>query len=58
MLHNYNKENINPKYIKKLEEVCYIEKDYNKEKAFGASKACGPLFLWTQAMYDYYTVYT
>ena len=58
MLFEYKKENINGKYIKKMEEVCFINPDFNETKAFSANTATGYLFNWAKSMYDFYTVFT
>lgn len=58
MLFEYKKENINSKYIKKMDEVCLINPDFNEPKAFAANVATGYLFCWAKSMYDFYTIFT
>ncbi len=57
-LMEYKKDNINPKYIEKIDKVCIDHPKFNEKDAYQASKACGYLFNWVKAMYDYYKVYT
>lgn len=58
MLFEYKKENINGKYVKKMDEVCLSNPDFNEAKAFSANIATGYLFNWAKSMYDFYTVFT
>jgi 5'-deoxynucleotidase YfbR-like HD superfamily hydrolase len=58
MLFEYKKENINGKFVKKMDEVCMINPDFNEAKAFSANIATGYLFNWSKSMYDFYTVFT
>ncbi|KAL4440889.1 hypothetical protein ABPG74_009302 [Tetrahymena malaccensis] len=58
ILMTYNRENINPKYIEKLEKVCFPHPKFNEADAYGGSKATGYLFGWVKAMYDFHKVFT
>lgn len=57
-IRNYDKDNINPKYIEKIEKVCMKDPKFNEKDAYNGSKASGYLFNWVKAMYEYYTVFT
>jgi len=57
LLMNYDKDNINPRYIEKLERVCKPHPKFNEADATNASKAIGYLFGWLKAMYDYFHVF-
>ncbi len=54
---DYDKDNINPQFIKTLEEKIVDHPKFNQKDAWGASKAAGYLFGWVKAMYDYYKVF-
>jgi dynein heavy chain len=58
MLLNYKREDINPKHIKKLEDVCFSQEDFNEKKAYAVSQPIGYLFNWVKAMYDFFKVFT
>ena len=54
----YDKDNISAATIKKLEEKVLGQSDFNFEAVARCSFACKFLFLWCQAMVDYYKVFT
>lgn len=58
----FDRENIAPEYIKKLEKVILnvpeMMNDFNKKRASEANVAVGYLYGWSKAMYDFYKVFT
>ena len=58
MLKNYDKDNISAQTVKKLEAVCISNPDFNRENMERCNVATKFLYLWVNAMYEYYTVYT
>lgn len=58
----FDRENINPEYIKKLEKVILnnpeMMQDFNKKRASEANVAVGYLYGWSKAMYDFFKVFT
>ena len=58
LLMTYDRENIKPAYIAKLEQKVIPQAKFNEKDAYGASKATGFLFGWVKCMYDYFRVFT
>lgn len=58
LLMNYDKDNIPPVLIQRLEAKIFSLPDFTYEKVQGSNQACKYLFLWVKAMYDYYKVFT
>lgn len=57
MLKTYDKDNINPILIYKLEQKIMPDPDFNHERAKQCSLAVKFLYSWVKAMYDYNKVY-
>lgn len=57
LIDKFDKNNINPAYIKKLEEKVLKDPKFNEKDAWNGSKAAGYLYGWVKAQYDYYKVY-
>jgi dynein heavy chain len=57
MLRTYDKDNINPAFIYKLEQRIMTDPDFNLERAKQCSFAVKFLYSWVRAMYDYNKVY-
>ena len=57
MLKSYDKDNINPAFIYKLEQKIMCDPDFNLERAKQCSFAVKFLYSWVRAMYDYNKVY-
>jgi dynein heavy chain len=56
-LKKYDRNNINPKYIKNIEAKCKNHPDFTNDRAKDCSIAVKYLFNWIMAMYDYNRVY-
>ena len=56
-LKNYDKEHINPDFIKELEKKVLPDPDFNKVRIQNVSQPCGYLFSWIKAMYDFHQVF-
>ena len=46
LLMNYDKEKIDPKQVAKIDKFCAPNPKFNRNDAFGGSKATGFLFGW------------
>ena len=58
MLINYDKDSITAKTIDKLQKSCIDREDFTLENMSKCNLATKFLYLWVNAMYGYYTVYT
>lgn len=58
LLERFDKENINPSAILKMEQKVTGHPKFNSADAFQGSKATGYLFGWCKCMYDFFKVYT
>lgn len=56
-LTEYKKENINPAFIKKLQERIMTDTEFTLERAKTASYAIQFLYLWVKAMFDFNKVF-
>jgi dynein heavy chain, axonemal len=56
-LKGFNKDAINPAYIKKLQEKIMPDPDFTLDRAKSCSYAVQFLYMWVRAMYDYNKVY-
>jgi dynein heavy chain len=57
LIRNYDKNNINPYNINRLEKIVIIEPDFTFERAKQCSAAVKYLYSWVKAMYEYNKVY-
>lgn len=58
ILKSYDKDNINPALIMKLENKIMGHKDFTYARASDSSYALKFLYSWVKAIYDYHKVYT
>jgi dynein heavy chain len=56
-LTEYKKENINPAFVKKLQEKIMTDTEFTLERAKTASYAIQFLYLWVKAMFDFNKVF-
>ena len=54
----YDKDTINPAYIRKLEEKVLNQPEFTLASVEKCSFATKFLYMWCKAMYDYYRVFT
>ncbi|CAD8066256.1 unnamed protein product [Paramecium sonneborni] len=57
LIRNYDKNNINPYNINRLEKIVLSEPDFTFERAKQCSAAVKYLYSWVKAMYEYNKVY-
>ena len=57
LLRNYDKNNIPPYIVQKLEQRVLTDPDFSLERAKQCSYAVKFLYSWVRAMYDYNRVY-
>ena len=58
ILKHYDKDNVNPALITKLENKIMNNKDFTYQRASECSYALKFLYSWVKAIYDYHKVYT
>ena len=54
----YDKDSINPAFIKKLEEKIISQPEFSLHSVEKCSYATKFLYMWVKAMYDYFRVFT